>query len=83
MTERISGIKLNIGKMTDGELLAVVDHQLERFYHAEKDLQTLLGYAATRGLVAPAPEGAEVISLDDYRQRAAQGTLFDMPDGAA
>jgi hypothetical protein len=83
-TERIAGIKLNVDRMTDGELLGAVDHQLERFYSAERDLGKLIGHATMRGLMIEA-DPADVVSLDDYRQ----GKLFEEvaelngPDGAA
>ena len=77
-TERINGVKMNVDRLTDEELLGVVDHQTERLYHVEADLNKLIGYAAVRGLV-PAPVDAEVISLDDYRQ----GRLFELPEQPA
>lgn len=76
--ERFNGIKVNVDRLTDDELLGMVDHQTERLYHTENDLNKLIGHAAARGLIQ-SPEPGEVVSLDDYRQ----GKLFEMPDGAA
>lgn len=83
--ERISGIKLDLERLTDQELLGAVDHQLERFYGAERDLGKLIGQATLRGLMVE-NDPADVVSLDDYRQ----GKLFEEiaelnggPDGAA
>lgn len=81
-TERIAGIKLNIDRMTDDELRGAVDAQLERFYRTETDLNTLIGYAALRGLVPTVPDG-NVVSMDDYRQRESQPALFELPDAPA
>ncbi len=76
---------MDLERLSDQDLLGAVDHQLDRFYGAERDLGKLVGQAILRGLIIES-DPAEVTSLDDYRQ----GKLFEEvaelnggPDGSA
>lgn len=74
--ERFNGIKVNVDRLTDEELLGMVDHQTERLYRTENDLNKLIGHAAARGLL-PQPEPEQLAEVIPHP------TLFDIPDGAA
>lgn len=50
-SERFNGVKINMDKATDEEVMGVLDHSLERMYRAEGDVQRAMGYASMRGLI--------------------------------
>lgn len=65
--ERIDGIKYNVDRLTDEEVLGINGHLLERHRAIVEDIEKVAGILATRGLVSlDTPEdGQERLFTDE------------------